>query len=91
MVDATGRCACDAGWDGSHCQVVADGASHFKVLSINFACRDTPTLVGCDNCDTRFDLFAQAFSGDTPAGAFTGLPADGLASIDVILAQELGT
>ncbi|EOD38904.1 hypothetical protein EMIHUDRAFT_466755 [Emiliania huxleyi CCMP1516] len=63
-------------------------ATTLTVLTVNFACRDVAPLSGCDNCATRFGLIADAISG-TNLSAYSGLP--DLDSVDVVIAQELGT
>jgi len=84
-------CECREGYLGDSCEVAPlaslDDSDELTVLTINFACRDVDPLAACDNCQTRFDLIAEAFNeGSTNA---EGLP--DLNSVDVVLAQELGT
>lgn len=61
-------------------------SSKLRLLSLNFGCRDAFPIRVCDNCQTRFDLFADAISGKP---GFEGLP--DLQDVDVIIAQELST
>jgi len=47
-------------------------------------------LEGCDNCETRFNAMSEAFSGEaSTASKYLGIP--DLSTVDVIVAQELGT
>lgn len=65
-------------------------AETLQVLTLNFACRGVWPLEGCDNCETRFNAMAEAFSGDAEAALkYEGIP--DLNNVDVIVAQELGT
>lgn len=70
--------------------VGAAAATTLQVLTLNFACRGVWPLEGCDNCATRFNAMAEAFTaGGDAASKYEGIP--DLDTIDVILAQELGT
>jgi hypothetical protein len=60
-----------------------------QVLTLNFACRGVWPLEGCDNCETRFNAMAEAFSVGDASSKYEGVP--DLENVDVILAQELGT
>ena len=61
-----------------------------QVLTLNFACRGVWPLEGCDNCETRFNAMVEAFSADDATSSqYAGIP--DLDTVDVVLAQELGT
>jgi hypothetical protein len=66
----------------------AGSAKNITVMSMNLACRDTVPLAGCDNCDVRFSLIAEAIRGDNP-GNYTDVP--DFDTVDVIIAQEIAT
>jgi len=59
---------------------------NITVFSLNFACRDAFPYEGCDNCQTRFDMLADAFRGEWD-GDYLGFP--DLSEVDVIMAQEI--
>lgn len=70
-------------------EAAEDVATTLQVLTLNFACRGVWPLEGCDNCETRFNAMAEAFSIGDAASKYEGIP--DLDNVDVILAQELGT
>uniref|UniRef100_A0A7S4RC95 EGF-like domain-containing protein n=2 Tax=Ditylum brightwellii TaxID=49249 RepID=A0A7S4RC95_9STRA len=80
-------CDCPDGYSGSSCEIAPlPSVEKLTVLTLNFACRDVAPFSACDNCQTRFKLLAAAFANES---SVEGLP--DLDSVDVILAQELGT